>query len=148
MRSRPRNVPISADIIIIIITRWLPVQPANLLPPFPQDKSHAHFSLLRSFYRIPLNPQPCETFRNFQTGLRWCVAHSPRRRTAPCLYKKKAIPVTGRGGLQACEMLRIPHCLDNRLTDGGKVVSPAHQPRSTPQKRFFCFWYPFLLEAE
>jgi hypothetical protein len=22
-------------------------------------------------------------------------------------------------------MLRIPHCLDNRLIDGGKVVSPA-----------------------
>jgi hypothetical protein len=30
---------------------------------------------------------------------------------------------TGRGGLQGCEMLRIPHCLDRRLTDGGKVVS-------------------------
>jgi hypothetical protein len=24
-------------------------------------------------------------------------------------------------------MLRIPHCLDNRLRDGGKVVSPTHQ---------------------
>jgi hypothetical protein len=23
-------------------------------------------------------------------------------------------------------MLRIPRCLDNRLTDGGKVVSPTH----------------------
>jgi hypothetical protein len=30
--------------------------------------------------------------------------------------KEKAIPVTGLGGLQGCEMLRIPHCLDNRLT--------------------------------
>jgi hypothetical protein len=28
-------------------------------------------------------------------------------------------------------MLRIPHCLDNRLTDNGKVVSPTHRPRST-----------------
>jgi hypothetical protein len=27
-------------------------------------------------------------------------------------------------------MLRIPHCLDNRLTDGGKVVSLTHRPRS------------------
>jgi hypothetical protein len=27
----------------------------------------------------------------------------------------KAIPVTGRGGLKGCEMLRIPHCLDIRL---------------------------------
>jgi hypothetical protein len=38
--------------------------------------------------------------------------------------KSKAISVTGRGGLEGCEMLRIPRCLDNRLTDGGKVVSP------------------------
>jgi hypothetical protein len=37
--------------------------------------------------------------------------------------KKKAIPVTGRGGLKGFEKLSIPHCLDNRPTDGGKVVS-------------------------
>jgi hypothetical protein len=24
-------------------------------------------------------------------------------------------------------MLRIPHCLDNRLTDGGQIVSPQHK---------------------
>jgi hypothetical protein len=35
----------------------------------------------------------------------------------------KAISITGRGGLYGCEMLRIPHCLDNRLIDGSKVVS-------------------------
>jgi hypothetical protein len=34
-------------------------------------------------------------------------------------------------------MLRIPHCLENRLTDGGKVVSPTHRPRSTRQKHYF-----------
>jgi hypothetical protein len=34
-------------------------------------------------------------------------------------------------------MLRIPHCLDNRLTDGGKVVSPMHRPCSTSQKHYF-----------
>jgi hypothetical protein len=39
--------------------------------------------------------------------------------------------------LQGCEMLRIPHCLDNRLTDGSKVVSPTHPPRSTPQEHYF-----------
>jgi hypothetical protein len=32
--------------------------------------------------------------------------------------KSKAIPVTGRGGPQGCETSRIPHFLDNRLTDG------------------------------
>jgi hypothetical protein len=51
--------------------------------------------------------------------------------------KSKAIPVTGRGGLYSCDMLRIPHCLDNWLTDGGKVVGPTHRPRSTPQKQYF-----------
>jgi hypothetical protein len=33
-------------------------------------------------------------------------------------------------------MLKIPHCQDSRLTDGGKVVSPKHPPHSTPQKHF------------
>jgi hypothetical protein len=31
-------------------------------------------------------------------------------------------------------MLRIPHCLDSRLTDGSEVVIPTHRPRSAPQK--------------
>jgi hypothetical protein len=34
-------------------------------------------------------------------------------------------------------MLRIPHCLDSRLTDGGMVVGPMHRPHSTPQKYYF-----------
>jgi hypothetical protein len=30
------------------------------------------------------------------------------------------------------------HCLDNQLTtDGGKVISLMHRPRSTPQKYYF-----------
>jgi hypothetical protein len=42
-------------------------------------------------------------------------------------------------------MLRIPHCLDNRLIDGGKIVSPLHRPHSIPQKHLsvsctdFCY---------
>jgi hypothetical protein len=31
-------------------------------------------------------------------------------------------------------MLRIPHCLDSRLIDGGEVDSLMRRPRSTPQK--------------
>jgi hypothetical protein len=33
-------------------------------------------------------------------------------------------------------MLRIPHCLDSRLTEGREVVSPTHRPHSTPRKHF------------
>jgi hypothetical protein len=34
-------------------------------------------------------------------------------------------------------MLRIPHCLDNRLANGGKFVSPTLRPLSTTQKYYF-----------
>jgi hypothetical protein len=35
----------------------------------------------------------------------------------------EAVPVTGHGGTQGCEASRLPHCLDNHLTDGGEVFS-------------------------
>jgi hypothetical protein len=57
----------------------------------------------------------------------------------------KAIPVSGRGGPQSCETSRLPHFLDNRLTDGGEVVSLMHRPLFAPQE---SPWYSFLLEAE
>jgi hypothetical protein len=41
--------------------------------------------------------------------------------------RSEAIPVTDLRGLQ---------CLNNRLTDGGKVVSPKHRPHFTPQKDY------------
>jgi hypothetical protein len=51
--------------------------------------------------------------------------------------------------LQGCEMLRIPHCLESRLTYGGEDVGLKHQLRSTSQKHFnFCLWYLFPSEAE
>jgi hypothetical protein len=55
-----------------------------------------------------------------------------------CHILSKAIPVTGR------ERSRLPHLLNNRLTDGGKVVSRTRRPRFTPQE---SSWYSFLLEA-
>jgi hypothetical protein len=39
------------------------------------------------------------------------------------------------------EMSRIPHCLENRRTDGGKELY-------SPETLFFYFWYLFLLQAE
>jgi hypothetical protein len=59
--------------------------------------------------------------------------------------KRKDIPVTGHGGPKGCETLRVPHCLDSRLTDGGKVVSLTRRPPFTPQEDS---WYSFLLQAE
>jgi hypothetical protein len=57
----------------------------------------------------------------------------------PVKVKSKVIPVTGLGGLQGCEMLRIPHRLDIRLTDGSKVVSTTHPPHFTPQKHYYFY---------
>jgi hypothetical protein len=48
------------------------------------------------------------------------------------------------GDLQGCEMLRIPQCLDNRLTDGGEVVSLTPQLHSTLHK-YFLFLPPILI---
>jgi hypothetical protein len=58
------------------------------------------------------------------------------------LLKGKAIPVTGRGGPYGCEPSRIPRFLDNRLTDGGKVVNLKRRPPFTPWKvpgTHFCW---------
>jgi hypothetical protein len=60
-------------------------------------------------------------------------------------WKGKAIPVTGRGGPYCFEALRFPHFLDNRLTDGGYIVSLTRRPPFIPQEDS---WYTFLLEAE
>jgi hypothetical protein len=60
------------------------------------------------------------------------------------ISQNQAIPVTGREGPYGCEMSRVPHFLDNWLTDGGEVVSPMHQPPFTPRKipgtHFFRGW--------
>jgi hypothetical protein len=52
------------------------------------------------------------------------------------IKKGKAIPVPGHGGPQGCETLRVLQYLDNRLTDGGKVVSLTRRPLFTPPGRF------------
>jgi hypothetical protein len=44
-------------------------------------------------------------------------------------------------------MLRIPHCLANRLIDGGKVVSPTHRPNFTPQKYIYFLIFPVFISC-
>jgi hypothetical protein len=59
------------------------------------------------------------------------------------LIKGNAVPVTGCEGPRGCQRSRLPHLLDNWLTDGGKVVSLTHQLPFTPREDS---WYSFLLE--
>jgi hypothetical protein len=42
-------------------------------------------------------------------------------------------------------VVRLPHFLDNRLTDGGEDVSLMRRPLFTPQENP---WYSFLLDVE
>jgi hypothetical protein len=69
----------------------------------------------------------------------------PLNNTAKKSKKGKALPVTGRGGPLDCEASKLPHFLDNRLTDDGEVVSLTCRPHFSPQEDS---WYSFLLEAE
>jgi hypothetical protein len=48
----------------------------------------------------------------------------------------KLFPQQAVEAYRVCEMLRIPQCPDNRLTDGGEVVSPTHRPRFIAQKHY------------
>jgi hypothetical protein len=58
------------------------------------------------------------------------------------IKKGKAIPVTGHEGAWGCETSRLSHFLDNRLIDGGEVVSPTRPPSFTHRKipgTHFCY---------
>jgi hypothetical protein len=68
--------------------------------------------------------------RNLLSSSVWSVSLT----TDILYYKGKAIPVTGHEGPLGCETSRLPHFLENRLKDGGEVVSPMHQLPFTPRK--------------
>jgi hypothetical protein len=61
------------------------------------------------------------------------------------MHTDRVVPVRGRRGPQGCETSRTPQFLDNRLTDGGDVVSLKRRPRFTPRKILDTH---FCLEAE
>jgi hypothetical protein len=48
--------------------------------------------------------------------------------------KGKAIPVTCHAGPEGYDTSRLPHFLDNRLTDEGEIVTLRRQPLFTPKK--------------
>jgi hypothetical protein len=48
--------------------------------------------------------------------------------------KGKAIPVTRREDPYGCETSRLPHFLDNLITNGSEVVSFTRRPPFTPRK--------------
>jgi hypothetical protein len=56
----------------------------------------------------------------------------------------KAIPAPRRGRPQGCETFRLQHFLDNRLTDGGEIVSLTRRPPLPSQEDS---WYLFLLRG-
>jgi hypothetical protein len=52
---------------------------------------------------------------------------------------KNTVPISGRRNLYVNELLIIPHCEDNRLTDGRYVIL-TQRPRSALQDhQFYCF---------
>jgi hypothetical protein len=53
------------------------------------------------------------------------------------VLRKKVLKLSrspGRGGPYGCETSRLPHFLNNRLNDGGEVVSLKRRPPFTPRK--------------
>jgi hypothetical protein len=58
------------------------------------------------------------------------TASRPVLRFTQALMEKrgKSIPVTGGGSPYSCETWKLPHFLDNRLTDGGEDISVTHRP--------------------
>jgi hypothetical protein len=58
------------------------------------------------------------------------------RCTVICI-KGKDIPVTDRGGPWGCETSRLPHFLDNRLTEGGEVSLTRWSPRKILGSHFY-----------
>jgi hypothetical protein len=72
------------------------------------------------------------------------VPHSTPCFTRPC-HSDNTVKKVKLSLCQTMEAHTVVRRWDNRLTDGGKVVSLTHRPPYTPQEGS---WYSFLLEAE
>jgi hypothetical protein len=68
-----------------------------------------------------------------------CIRLKSRSKGKKKEERNGGIPVTGRKGPQGCEILRIPHCLDIRLTDDREAASLMRRLLSILQEHFyFC----------
>jgi hypothetical protein len=59
------------------------------------------------------------------------IQHYLGHRTILYIVKEQSYSLTSRGGLWGCEILRIPHFLENWLTDGDEAVSLTLRPHFT-----------------
>jgi hypothetical protein len=98
------------------------------------------FSVQTTFYWVNVSRYSSLTRKikcvTFIRSVIWCLRIIiPVFITVKCIpsphHYQKAIPATGRGGPSGCETSRFPHFIDNRLTDGVKVVSPTRRPPFT-----------------
>jgi hypothetical protein len=89
------------------------------------------YCIILGYLKTLLPPHRFRSVPLYSEGWHWIVKS-----------KGKVIPVTGRGGPWGCKTSRLPHFLDNRLTDGGEVVSltrwsPIYpHPRKIPDTHF------------
>jgi hypothetical protein len=91
-----------------------------------------NFSPGKISLRYPFDKRLCESQNRFETN-----ALALGGNQTPSVLSVKLSQYQDVEGVHGCEMSRISHCLDNRLTDGGNVVSLMRRQRSTPEKHYF-----------
>jgi hypothetical protein len=121
----------AATVIVKLLIQYLEMDHLLLLPNCCHVIIHDNFSIL--FYSIQSSIYGVRSVAVtrllnwiYQGKVRWAydgTTASYIEKSANLKGKKKSIRVTDRGGPKGCETSRLPHFLDNRLTDGSKVVS-------------------------
>jgi hypothetical protein len=106
------------------------LDPTRTRTPTPRSSSPQPVAIPTALSREAICSSKKSGF--FQTTRRYTTEYC----TFPDVIRKvkvNPIPVTGREGPQCSETSKIPHFLDNRLTNGGKIVSLTRRPPFTPR---------------